>query len=77
MTKRTVEHRYALCVKNRGYAASLETRKIYRVLKDEKAAANDLVRIVDETGEDYLYPTSFFVAIELPKTAARMFSRAG
>ncbi len=77
MTKRANESRYALCVKNRGYSASLDLRKVYRVLRDEKASAKGLLRVVDDSGEHYLYPATYFVAIEVPKTAARMFSRAG
>lgn len=68
-------HQYAVCVNNRGYAAALEVRKIYRLLKDSVAEDRGLVRIVDESGEDYLYPASFFVPIEVPREAARAFSK--
>ena len=53
--------------KNEGYAASLELRKVYSVLPDEKAAQHNFLRVVDESGEDYLYPTDFFVPIDLPQ----------
>jgi hypothetical protein len=56
----------AVCLRNRGYAASLEVRKLYRVLKDPEAAANGLIRVIDESGEDYLYPARFFQRIALP-----------
>ena len=56
---------YVLCIDDGGYPESLEVRKIYPVLPDDKAAARDYVRIIDETGEDYLYPQKFFRAIEL------------
>jgi hypothetical protein len=58
---------FAICVQNEGYPASLELWKVYRVLADEKAARHHLIRVVDESGEDYLYSESWFVAIELPQ----------
>ena len=68
--------RYVLCVRNRGYAASLERRKVYRRLNDGRAARHGLIRVVDESGEDYLYPKSYFVSIALPRPARRALSRA-
>ena len=58
---------FAICVRNEGYPASLELWKVYRVLPDEKAAQHQLVRVFDESGEDYLYPESFFAPVELPR----------
>ncbi len=55
----------AVCVRNTGYPASLELRKTYEVLPDVKAAAHGLIRVIDESGEDYLYPKSFFVRLDL------------
>ena len=66
-----------LCVKNGGYPASLEVRKIYRSLPDPTAEPRGFVRVVDESGEDYLYPSDCFVAIELPQAAAHVFAGAG
>jgi len=66
--------RYVLCVENGGYAASLEVRKVYRVLPDAAAEARGLVRVVDESGEDYLYPRELFVEVELPPEAAKAFA---
>ncbi|HEX3653811.1 MAG TPA: hypothetical protein VHU18_13410 [Rhizomicrobium sp.] len=60
-----------VCVKNDGYAASLETRKIYVALPDAEAKRQKLLRIVDESGEDYLYPESFFRSVELPQTVKK------
>ena len=60
-----------LCLKNDGYEASLERRKIYRVVPDRDAAADDLLRIIDESGEDYLYPADFFVPMKLPTALRR------
>jgi len=68
--------RYVLCVKNRGYAASLARRKIYRRLNDARAARHGLIRVVDESGQDYLYPTGYFVSIAGPKPARRALSDA-
>ncbi len=69
------QYRYALCAKNRKYSAALEVRKVYRVISDHVAEKRGLVRVVDESGEDYLYPASFFLPIELSREAARVFSR--
>ena len=62
---------FAVCVKNPDYKASLELRKIYRVLSDHGAAAHGFVRIVDESGEDYLYPKDYFLTVSLPKPIQR------
>jgi len=58
--------RYALCINNEGYEASLIPRKIYEIIPDERAEKDDFVRIIDESGEDYLYHTSHFVFLQLP-----------
>jgi hypothetical protein len=63
----TRSKRFAVCLKNTGYEASLEPRKIYEVLPDEKAEKHRQLRVIDESGEDYLYPERFFAAIELPQ----------
>lgn len=68
--------RFAVCVNNEGYPASLEVRKIYEVIPDDKAAKHKLVRIVDESGEDYLYPEDYFVPIDIPQAAEVVFSKA-
>jgi hypothetical protein len=64
---------FAVCIDNEGYPAALELRKIYRVLPDKKGAEHSLVRVIDESGEDYLYPERFFVPIELPRAAEEVF----
>ncbi len=64
--KRNKPEALVLCVRNEGYAASLERRKLYAALPDESAAKHNLVRIVDESGEDYVYPTDYFIARRLP-----------
>jgi hypothetical protein len=60
-----------VCVDNRGYPASLEKRKIYVALRDAAAEKHGLLRIVDESGEDYLYPKAFFRAIALPQSVKK------
>jgi hypothetical protein len=67
MRTRKTASSFVLCVKNRGYPASLELRKIYRALPDPEGARHGLARVIDESGEDYLYPVDFFIPIELPK----------
>ena len=60
-----------VCVDNDGYAVSLEKRKIYVSLRDAAAEKHGLLRIVDESGEDYLYPKTFFRAVDLPVAVRR------
>ena len=60
-----------VCLKNKGYEVSLERRKIYQVLADREAAEHRQIRVIDESGEDYLYPQSFFAPIELPQPIRR------
>ena len=62
---------FALYIDNTSYKASLVPGKIYRILKDAKASKDDFVRIVDESGEDYLYHKSLFVFVDLPKALAK------
>jgi hypothetical protein len=76
MGKKRREHRFAVCVSNDDFPASLEVRKIYEVIPDEAAARHKLVRIVDESGEDYLYPEDYFVPIEIPHAAESAFRKA-
>jgi hypothetical protein len=75
-TERQAQSRYVLCVKNLGYAASLERRKIYRRLNDLRASRHGLIRVVDESGQDHLYPSSYFVSIAVPKPARHALSHA-
>jgi hypothetical protein len=60
--------RFVICVNNESYPASLETRKIYVELRDPAAEQHGLVRVVDESGDSYLYPRSFFRSITLPES---------
>ena len=60
------KHRhFAVCVRNEEYEASLELKKIYELLDDPRAEEHNMVRVIDEEGEDYLYPRDWFLPIEL------------
>jgi len=63
--------RFAICVNNAEYPASLELHKIYRVLPDDDAASDGNLRIIDESGEDYLYPADYFLLVDLPSDTER------
>ncbi len=65
---------YLLCIDDGGYPESLEVRKVYVALPDELAEHQQYVRVVDETGEDYLYPATLFVPIKVPPEATQVLS---
>ncbi len=67
---------FFLCIRNRGYASSLQVRTVYPALEDLEAESHGMLRIVDEFGEDYLFPAGFFVPIEVPKAAEQAFAGA-
>ena len=67
---------FAVCLRNSGFDASLEVRKLYPVVDDADAEANDLIRVIDESGEDYLYPASLFQKLELPAEVQRVLRLA-
>jgi hypothetical protein len=68
------KRRFVLCVSSGTYRASLEPRKVYRVLEDPVAQAKSLLRVVDDSGEDYLFPARLFVPIEVPEKAVPVFA---
>ena len=70
------ERKFALCIKNEG-CHDLELRKIYEVLPDTRALKDGYLRIVDESGEDYLYPESYFIHVRLPRKAQEALAVAG
>ena len=76
MTRRNQRAAYVLCVSNRGFRASLTVRKVYRTVADPRAEARGFVRVIDESGEGYVYPDRLFVAIEVPREASRAFRAA-
>ncbi len=59
--------RFVICINNGGYVDDLKVRTLYQLLPDESAAKSNYIRIIDETGEDYLYPADLFAIIELPR----------
>jgi hypothetical protein len=65
---------YVLCVSNERYPASLESRKIYQSIADPQAEAHGQIRVIDESGEDYLYPQDLFIPIKVPQAATRAFA---
>ena len=71
MDSNAQKRQFAVCVDNTDHEASLIPRKIYEVLPDEKAAKDDLLRVIDESGEDYLYHCSLFIVAELPAEVER------
>jgi hypothetical protein len=62
--------KYVICLNNQGYSASLEVRKLYRQLPDTKAEAMHCIRIVDEDGEDYIYPEKLFMPMEVSESVS-------
>ena len=68
MAKARENHKFALCVENKD-CEDLEKRKIYQVLPDEDSEKEGYLRVVDESGEDYLYPQSYFILVHLPREA--------
>jgi hypothetical protein len=76
MRKKKVQTMFVACIDNSGYRASLELHKIYRVIPDTDAAKDGDIRVVDESGEDYLYSADRFVAVEVPKALERSILKA-
>ena len=68
------DDRFVLCIRNDGYQASLERRKIYRLIADSRAESKGMLRLVDESGEDYLFPSDYFVPIQVPTEASVAFA---
>jgi hypothetical protein len=74
-SKRTApKKRFAICITDS--EPDLEPGKVYQVLRDAKAAKDDYIRVIDESGEDYLYPASYFVFVEIPQPAERVLKAA-
>ena len=70
------EKNFVVCVSNKGYPASLELRKLYQVIPDEKAGKLGQIRVVDESGQDYLYPEQYFAPVQLPHATEKALLRA-
>jgi hypothetical protein len=67
---------FVICIENEGFEVSLEKRKVYRQLPDQSTTEDRLIRVIDESGEDYLYPSDLFVPIIVPKAASQAFDEA-
>ena len=74
--KKDTLNEFVICVRNDKYPASLELRKVYRAISDLEASSHKMLRVIDESGEDYLYPADCFMAVELPRAAELLFSDA-
>jgi hypothetical protein len=66
MKNKNSKKRFAICIDNSNYPVSLELHKVYRVIPDEDAAKDSDLRIIDESGEDYLYPAQRFILVDFP-----------
>ncbi len=75
MTTKT-SHQFVICVNNEDYPASLEKRKMYEAIPDPAAEKHGQIRVIDESGEDYLYPKEYFVPVSLPKNVEEAVIRA-
>jgi hypothetical protein len=62
-----LQAKFVICLNNQGYEASLEVGKLYRLIDDEEAQRNGLIRVIDESGEDYTFSVQRFYAVELPQ----------
>ena len=71
MKDKNIKPHFAVCINNSAYPDDLKVRTVYQVLPDESAARSDYIRVIDETGEDYLYPAAYFVFVEIPPEAAK------
>lgn len=75
-TTKSATVRFAICVDNSEYPASLELHRVYRVLSDKGAQQDGDLRVVDESGEDYLYPASRFILLPLPRRTAETLRKS-
>ena len=72
MEKKLLKIQFALCIENSG-CEEIEKRKLYQILPDEEATREGYLRVVDESQEDYLYPESYFIFVELPRKVQEAF----
>ena len=70
-SRRTKTQGFAVCLRNAGFEASLEVRKLYPVVDDPDAERNALIRVIDESGDDYIYPAGLFQKLTLPAELQR------
>ena len=74
--KNIYQHQLVICVKNEDYPASLEKRKLYESIPDSDASKYNQIRVIDESGEDYLYPEEYFISVTLPKNVEEAIIKA-
>jgi hypothetical protein len=70
-----MNNKYVICINNKGYEVSLTLHKVYQVLTDPEAAEDGMIRVIDDTGEDYLFGEQRFVPVELPSVVEESFAR--
>ncbi|MDP2601188.1 MAG: hypothetical protein Q8S00_01135 [Deltaproteobacteria bacterium] len=75
-TGKCLKSRFAICVDNSEYPASLELHKLYRVVPDDDAKKDGDLRIIDESGEDYLYPAEYFLLVDIRREAAQSLNKS-
>ncbi len=76
MTMEQHELRFVICIDNTDYPAALERRKIYQVILDDRAARHNLLRVIDESGEDYMYPQGYFIPVDFAPSIQQALLRA-
>ena len=75
-TRKPLSYHFAICIDNAEYPASLEKHKIYRIIFDKDAEQDGDLRVIDESGEDYLYPSDRFVMVDLPQNIVRVLNKS-
>lgn len=70
---KTESSKYILCIENKDYEVSLEKGKVYKTIRDKRAEKEGLIRVIDESEEDYLHPAKWFVPIKIPKSVEKLF----
>jgi len=68
-----MKSKYVICINNKNYEASLDVKKIYRIMSDLEAEKENMIRVIDESGEDYLYEANKFVPVQIPETVETLF----
>ena len=76
MNQENQDKHFVVCVNNKDYPTSLEVKKIYQFIPYERASQHQMIRVIDESNEDYPYPSDYFVMIELPKSVEQLFLSA-
>ncbi|PDW04641.1 hypothetical protein [Candidatus Viridilinea mediisalina] len=76
MTTEQSKLRFVICIENSAYPAALERRKLYQVIPDDHAASHHLIRVIDESGEDYVYPEAYFIPVDFAPSIQEALLRA-